>query len=82
MRHECLRLNHFRTRLLRLRFHLLLGRHRHRTTLLGFRLRDILIRFGLVHLQLRTYILTYVYIRDIDGEDLECSTVIEAFGKH
>ena len=45
-------------------------------------MRDILIRFGLVHLELRTDILSDIDIGYINREDFECRAVIQSFGEH
>ena len=45
-------------------------------------MRDVLICFGLIHLQLCTDVLTYIDVRDVDRQDLESRTVIQTFGKH
>ena len=67
---------------MRLGFHLLLLRNRHRATLLCLGLRDILVRLSLIHLQLRADVLTYVDIRYINRQNLKCRSVVQTFGKH
>ena len=78
------RLGHFRLRLddqsahlLRLRLHLLLERDRHRTALFRLRLGDALVRFRLIHLQLRADVTPYVDVGDVDGQDLERGAVVK-----
>ena len=82
LRHESLSLDDTGTRLLCFGFHLLLAGDSHCATLLCLGLCDVLIRLRLVHLQLRTDVLTYIDVGDIDTEDFECGTFVQALAKH
>ena len=66
MGHLGLRLDDLRFHFLRISLHFLFFRDGHRTAFLRFRLRDALVRLGLVGHQLRADVAPDVHVRDVD----------------
>ncbi len=63
-------------------FHLLLQGYGHGTALFGLGLCDVFVGLRLVYLQCGADILAYVYIGDVNRENLECRAAVKAFAEH
>src|SRR3972149_5105973 len=61
--------------------HLLLEGHRHGPPLLGLGLGDLLVRVGLVDLELCADVLAHVHVGDVDGQDLVGGSRIQPRGQ-
>ena len=62
--------------------HLLLGRHGHRTALLGPRLRNLLVRICLRDLELGADVLPDVHVGDVNRQNLVCRAGVKSLGEH
>ena len=60
----------------------LLKGNSHGATLLGLRLSNVLVGIGLVNLEGCTDVLAYIYIGNIDRENLERCTSVKTLAEH